>query len=190
MKFVLASTSSVYGHGPRPFREDQPTDRPLSPYAASKKAAEILCFTYHQLFSLDVTVLRYFTVYGPAGRPDMSILRFVRWLVEDTPLVLYGDGAQRRDFTYVDDVAEGTVKPLVPLGYEIINLGVDRPVSVLEHPGSYQGSGRIGWMARPSGKTSVASGGRSCDVGGHRQGEASTRLVPDDATSRRVERVR
>jgi UDP-glucuronate 4-epimerase len=146
MKFVLASTSSVYGHGPRPFREDQPTDRPLSPYAASKKAAEILCFTYHQLFSLDVTVLRYFTVYGPAGRPDMSIFRFVRWLVEDTPLVLYGDGAQKRDFTYVDDVAEGTVKALVPLGYEIINLGVDRPVSILEVIKVLEEL--VGWRAR------------------------------------------
>jgi UDP-glucuronate 4-epimerase len=131
-KFVLASTSSVYAGGPRPFREDQPTDRPLSPYAASKKAAEELCFTYHRLFSLDITVLRYFTVYGPAGRPDMSIFRFVRWLTEDMPLTLYGDGSQQRDFTYVDDIADGTVKALVPVGYEIVNLGSDRPVSILD----------------------------------------------------------
>ena len=129
-KFVLASTSSLYGDGPRPFREDQPTDRPLSPYAASKKAAEALCYTYHRLYGLDVTVLRYFTVYGPAGRPDMSIFRFVRWIAEGEPLVLHGDGTQERDFTYVDDAARGTLLALRPVGYEVINLGSDRPVSL------------------------------------------------------------
>jgi len=84
-KFVLASTSSVYGEAERPFREDGVTDRPLSPYAASKKAAEALCYTYHYLHGLDVTVLRYFTVYGPAGRPDMSIFRFIKWIAEGNP---------------------------------------------------------------------------------------------------------
>jgi UDP-glucuronate 4-epimerase len=127
-KFVLASTSSVYGEAARPFREEVATDRPLSPYAASKKAAEALCYTYHHLCGLDVTIFRYFTVYGPAGRPDMSIFRFVRWMVENEPLILYGDGTQERDFTYVDDIARGTVLGLKPLGYEIINLGSDRPV--------------------------------------------------------------
>ena len=130
-KVVLASTSSVYGDGERPFREDQPTDRPLSPYASSKKAAETLCYTYHRQGGLDVTVLRYFTVYGPAGRPDMSIFRFVRWIAEEQPLVLYGDGLQERDFTYVDDIARGTVAALRPLGFEVINLGSDRPASLL-----------------------------------------------------------
>lgn len=130
-KFVLASTSSLYGaKNPRPFREDAKTDEPLSPYAASKKAAEALCYTYHHLYGLDVTVLRYFTVYGPAGRPDMSIFRFVKWIAENEPLILYGDGTQERDFTYVEDIARGTVLGLKPLGYEIINLGSDRPVSL------------------------------------------------------------
>lgn len=129
-KFVLASTSSLYGDGPRPFREDQPTDRPLSPYAASKKAAEVLCHAYHHLYGLDVTVLRYFTVYGPAGRPDMSVFRFVRWIAEGEAVVLHGDGSQERDFTFVDDVARGTLLALRPAGYEVINLGSDRPVSV------------------------------------------------------------
>jgi nucleoside-diphosphate-sugar epimerase len=129
-KFVLASTSSVYAGGARPFREDQPTDRPLSPYAASKKAAEALCYTYHGLFGLDVSVLRYFTVYGPAGRPDMSIFRFIRWISEGEPLLLYGDGSQERDFTYVDDVAQGTLLALKPLGYEVMNIGSDRPASI------------------------------------------------------------
>jgi nucleoside-diphosphate-sugar epimerase len=129
-KYVLASTSSLYGNNERPFREDQPTDRPFSPYASSKKGAETLCYTYHHLYGLDITVLRYFTVYGPAGRPDMSIFRFIRWIAEDEPIQLFGDGLQERDFTYVDDIARGTVAALKPLGYEIINLGGDRPVSL------------------------------------------------------------
>jgi len=129
-KYVLASTSSLYGNNERPFREDQPTDRPLSPYAASKKGAETLCYTYHHLYGLDITVLRYFTVYGPAGRPDMSIFRFIRWIAEGEPIQVFGDGLQERDFTYVDDIARGTIAGLKPLGYEIINLGGDRPVSL------------------------------------------------------------
>ena len=130
-KFVLASTSSLYGeHNPAPYREDANTDRPLSPYAASKKAAEALCHTYHYLHGLDVTVLRYFTVYGPAGRPDMSLFRFVRWISEGQPVMIYGDGHQSRDFTYVDDIAHGTIAGLRPLGYEIVNLGSDRPVAL------------------------------------------------------------
>jgi len=132
-KFVLASTSSLYGaNNPLPFREDANTDGPLSPYAASKKAAEALCYTYHHLYGLDITVLRYFTVYGPAGRPDMSVFRFIRWIAEGEPLYLYGDGSQSRDFTYVDDIAEGTLRALKPLGYEIINLGSDHPFSLRE----------------------------------------------------------
>ncbi len=130
-KFVLASTSSLYGaRNTRPFGEDADTDEPLSPYAASKKAAETLCYAYHHIHGLDVTVFRYFTVYGPAGRPDMSIFRFVRWIAENEPLTLYGDGTQERDFTYVDDIARGTLLGLKPLGYEIINLGSDRPVKL------------------------------------------------------------
>lgn len=129
-KFIQASTSSLYGNAARPFQEDQPTDRPLSPYAASKKAAETLCYTYHALHGMDVTVLRYFTVYGPAGRPDMSIFRFVQRIAEGGPVPLYGDGTQERDFTYVEDIAGGTVRALRPMGHEIINLGSDRPVTV------------------------------------------------------------
>jgi len=128
-KFLLASTSSLYGaHNPVPFREDADTNRPLSPYAASKKAAETLAFTYHYLYGLDVSIPRYFTVYGPAGRPDMSIFRFVRRIAEGERIVVFGDGTQERDFTYVDDIARGTIAALQPCGYEIINLGGDRPV--------------------------------------------------------------
>jgi nucleoside-diphosphate-sugar epimerase len=132
-KFVLSSTSSLYGKdNTMPYREDQNTDHPLSPYAASKKAAEALCYTYHYLYELDVTVFRYFTVYGPAGRPDMSLFRFTQWISEGRPVLLYGDGTQKRDFTYVDDIARGTIAGLQPLGYEVINLGSDTPVAIID----------------------------------------------------------
>jgi UDP-glucuronate 4-epimerase len=127
-KFVLSSTSSLYGgDNPRPYTETANTDRPLSPYAASKKAAEVMCYTYHYLHGIDVTVLRYFTVYGPAGRPDMSLFRFVQWIREGRTVHVFGDGRQERDFTYVDDVARGTVAALKPVGYEVVNLGSDEP---------------------------------------------------------------
>ena len=129
-RFVLASTSSLYGrHNPRPFREDADTDSPLSPYAASKKAAEAMSHSYHALHGLDVTVLRFFTVYGPAGRPDMSLFRFVQWISEGREVTVFGDGSQQRDFTYVDDVANGVVAALAAgSGYEVVNLGSDRPI--------------------------------------------------------------
>jgi UDP-glucuronate 4-epimerase len=130
-KFVLASTSSLYGaHNTVPFSEDADTSQPLSPYTASKKAAEVLAFSYHHLHKIDVSVLRYFTVYGPAGRPDMSVFRFIRQIAEGEPIVLFGDGEQKRDFTYVDDVARGTVAAVMPLGFEVINLGGDRLTSM------------------------------------------------------------
>lgn len=128
-KFLLASTSSLYGEkNPVPYREDADTNRSLSPYSASKKAAETLAYTYHHLYGIDVSIPRYFTVYGPAGRPDMSVFRFIRRISEGEPIVVFGDGTQQRDFTYVDDIARGTVAALRPLGYEVMNLGGDRPV--------------------------------------------------------------
>lgn len=130
-KLILASTSGLYGaHTPLPFREDAKTDTPLSPYAASKKAAEELCYVYHHLYGLDITVLRYFTVYGPAGRPDMSIFRFVRNIIEGLPLIIYGDGTQTRSFTYIDDIARGTIAALPLKGYEIVNLGSSKAVNL------------------------------------------------------------
>ncbi|MCK4910290.1 MAG: GDP-mannose 4,6-dehydratase [Thermodesulfovibrionales bacterium] len=122
-KIATASTSSLYAGQPLPFTEDLAVNTPISPYAATKKAAEAMSYTYHHLFGLDVSVLRYFTVYGPAGRPDMSPFRFTKWIDEGTPIELFGDGSQSRDFTHVDDIAEGTIRALKPLGYEIINLG-------------------------------------------------------------------
>ncbi|ACO04490.1 MAG TPA: nucleotide sugar epimerase [Persephonella sp.] len=130
-KMVLASTSSLYAGQPMPFKEDLPVNTPISPYAASKKAAEVMAYTYHYLYGLDITVVRYFTVYGPAGRPDMSIFRFIKWIDEGKPIKLFGDGSQARDFTYVDDIAKGTVLAMKNLGYEIINLGGGKnPISL------------------------------------------------------------
>jgi UDP-glucuronate 4-epimerase len=123
-KFILASTSGLYGSkNPMPFKEDAGTDHPLQPYAASKKGAEALCYTYHYLYNIDVTVFRYFTVYGPAGRPDMVMFRFTQWINEGRAVRINGDGEQSRGFTYLDDIARGTILGLKPLGYEIINLG-------------------------------------------------------------------
>jgi len=129
-KFLLASTSSIYGESEMPFREDQKTDFQLSPYAASKKGAESLAYTYHYLYGIDITIPRYFTVYGPAGRPDMSIFKFIHRIAEGLPIPVYGDGSQERDFTYIDDIARGSIAALKPLGFEVINLGSDRPVKL------------------------------------------------------------
>lgn len=132
-KYVLASTSSLYAGQPMPFVETLPVNTPISPYAASKKGAEVLAYTYHFLYGLDVSVVRYFTVYGPAGRPDMSVFRFIQWIDRQQPIELYGDGTQSRDFTFVDDIARGTIRAMKPLGYEIINLGGgNKPTSLLE----------------------------------------------------------
>jgi nucleoside-diphosphate-sugar epimerase len=132
-KFVLASTSSLYGKDhATPYREDMNTDRQLSPYAATKKAAEAMSYTYHFLHKLDISVLRYFTVYGPAGRPDMTPLRFVQRIREGRPITVFGDGSQSRDFTYVDDIARGTISALRPVGHETFNLGSDEPLKLSE----------------------------------------------------------
>jgi len=122
-KHVLASTSSLYAGQPQPYTETAPVNTPISPYAASKKAAEVMAYVHNHLYGIDTTVVRYFTVFGPAGRPDMSIFRFIRWIDTGEPIQLFGDGEQSRDFTYVDDIAAGTIAAMRPLGYEIINLG-------------------------------------------------------------------
>jgi UDP-glucuronate 4-epimerase len=130
-KFVQASSSSVYGDkNPMPYREDANTDQPLQPYAASKKASEVLSYAYHYLHGVDVTIFRYFTVYGPAARPDMAMFRFAQWITEGRPVKINGDGNQTRGFTYVDDIARGTIQGLQPVGYEIINLGGHEQISM------------------------------------------------------------
>ncbi|MFZ2098880.1 MAG: NAD-dependent epimerase/dehydratase family protein [Anaerolineales bacterium] len=132
-KFILASTSSVYGSdAPLPTPETYSSNLPLQVYAATKKSAEVLCHVYHFLYSLDVTVFRYFTVYGPAPRPDMVMFRFTQWISEGRTVKVYGDGEQSRGFTYLDDIARGTILGLKPLGYEIINLGGHEVIKINE----------------------------------------------------------
>ena len=130
-KFLMASTSSIYGANPvYPTPEDADSDHPLQPYAASKKGAEALAHSYHFLYDLDVSVVRYFTVYGPAGRPDLALFRFTQWIIEDRPVQIYGSGEQSRGFTYLDDIARGTIAALKPLGYEVINLGGHEVITI------------------------------------------------------------
>lgn len=132
-KFLLASTSSIYGaNPPYPTPETASSSEPLQPYAASKKGAEVLAHSYHYLYNIDVSVVRYFTVYGPAGRPDLAIFRFVQWISEGRPVLVNGDGKQSRGFTFVDDIARGTIAALKPMGYEIINLGGHEVITINE----------------------------------------------------------
>lgn len=130
-KIVLASTSSLYGNKTSPpHLETADTDHPLQPYAASKKGAEVMAHAYHHLFDIDVTIFRYFTVYGPAGRPDMVMFRFCKWIAEGQKVFVTGDGTQTRGFTYVDDIARGTIQGLKPVGYDVINLGGHEVISI------------------------------------------------------------
>lgn len=133
-RFVFASSSSVYGADtPAPFREDTPADRPISPYAATKRAAELACHTYHHLYGLPVACLRLFTVYGPRQRPDLAIHGFTRRIARDEPIRVFGDGRSARDYTYVADTVAGFLGALdrrEPLGYEIVNLGNSHPISL------------------------------------------------------------
>jgi nucleoside-diphosphate-sugar epimerase len=132
-KFILASTSSIYGaNPPLPTTEEADSSHPLQIYAASKKAAEVMAYTYHHLFGLDATVFRFFTVYGPAGRPDMVMFRFTQWIAEGKKVQITGDGSQMRGFTFVDDIARGVLAGLNPMGYEIINLGGHETVTINE----------------------------------------------------------
>ena len=132
-KLVMASTSSIYGaDAPLPTPETVSSDHPLQAYAATKKGAEVLCHAYHYLHGLDVTIFRYFTVYGPAPRPDMVMFRFTQWITEGRTVRVNGDGEQSRGFTYVDDIARGTLLGLKPLGYEIINLGGHEVIKINE----------------------------------------------------------
>jgi len=129
-KLVCASTSSVYGENELPLSENNRSDHPISPYAASKKGAEALAYSYHYLYGIDITIPRFFTVYGPAGRPDMVIFKFIHYISEGLPITVYGDGNQLRDYTYIDDIAKGAMASLKPLGFEVINLGSDCPIKL------------------------------------------------------------
>jgi len=130
-KFIMASTSSIYGEDPPyPTPETASSSEPLQPYAASKKGAEAMCHAYHYLHGIDVSILRFFTVYGPAGRPDLAHLRFVQWIHEGRPVRVNGNGEHSRGFTYIDDIARGTILALKPVGYEVFNLGGHEVITV------------------------------------------------------------
>jgi UDP-glucuronate 4-epimerase len=130
-KFIVASTSSIYGEDPPyPTPESASSSEPLQPYAASKKGAEAMAHAYHHLYDIDVSVVRFFTVYGPAGRPDLSIFRFVQWISEGRPVRVNGDGEQSRGFTYIDDIARGVIAALKPVGHEVINLGGHEVITI------------------------------------------------------------
>ncbi|HWR41106.1 MAG TPA: NAD-dependent epimerase/dehydratase family protein [Patescibacteria group bacterium] len=134
-KLLFASSSSVYGGNEQvPFSEDDPVARPLSPYAATKAAGELLCHTYSYLYGMQILCLRFFTVYGPRQRPDMAIHKFARLIDREQPLPMFGDGEQRRDFTYIDDIVAGLLAALAydDSRYEIFNLGNSATVSLRE----------------------------------------------------------
>ncbi len=138
-KYILASTSSLYAGKKMPFVETLDVSEPISPYAATKKSAEVMAYTYHHLYGIDVSIVRYFTVYGPLSRPDMAQLRFMLWIDQEKEIQLYGDGTQSRDFTYVDDIAKGTILAEKKLGFEIINLGGgNNPIEVNQMIQTYE----------------------------------------------------
>jgi len=132
-KFVFASSSSVYGANKKvPFEESDPVDNPISPYAATKKAGELVCYTYHSLYDIDVSSLRFFTVYGPRQRPDMAIHKFTRLIYERKPIPIFGSGKSRRDYTYYSDIVQGILGAIsFCKGYNIYNLGESRTIELL-----------------------------------------------------------
>ncbi len=133
-KFIFASSSSVYGNNKKvPFLEIDPVDFPISPYAATKKAGELLCYNYHHLYGISIACLRFFTVYGPRQRPEMAIHSFIRSIARDETITMYGDGITSRDYTYVDDIVLGILLSIEKeLGYEIFNLGNSYPVRLID----------------------------------------------------------
>ena len=133
-KLIFASSSSVYGGNKKiPFSENDIVDRPISPYAATKKAGELICYTYSHLFNISVYCYRFFTVYGPRQRPEMAIYKFTKLITEEKPIEIFGDGTSSRDYTYVEDIVDVIASNLENVkGYEIINLGNSNPVKVTE----------------------------------------------------------
>lgn len=134
-EIIYASSSSVYGnHEKIPFSENDPLEKPISPYAATKKANELLAYTYHHLYGMNMVGLRFFTVYGERGRPDMSPYIFANAIINQTPLRRFGDGSSRRDFTYIGDIVSGITACIgKKLGYEVINLGNSDSISLQEY---------------------------------------------------------
>ncbi len=133
-KFIFASSSSVYGENKKvPFCEDDLVDHPISPYAATKKAGELLCYTYHHLYKLPVTCLRFFTVYGPRQRPDMAIHKFTRGIYFGNKITMYGDGTTQRDYTFISDIIDGICRSIDNChSYHIYNLGESQTIKLVD----------------------------------------------------------
>ena len=131
-KMIFAGSSSVYGNNPKvPFSESDNVDNPISPYAATKKAGELMCHTYHHLFGMDITCLRFFTVYGARQRPDLAIHKFTRLIEEGKPIPVFGDGSMMRDHTYIGDIISGVMRAIEKCGgFHIYNLGESQPISL------------------------------------------------------------
>lgn len=129
-RFVFASSSSVYGNNTKvPFAEDDNVDYPISPYAATKKAGELICHTWHHIYQMHITCLRFFTVYGPRQRPDLAIHKFARLITDGEPIPVFGDGSMKRDFTYIDDIIQGVTAATDHCeGYNVYNLGESQPI--------------------------------------------------------------
>lgn len=133
-KMVIASSSSVYGNNKKvPFSESDPVDHPISPYAATKKACELICHTYHHLFDMDIFALRFFTVYGPRQRPDLAIRKFAKLISNGKEIKMFGDGSTSRDYTYIEDILQGVIASIDRCkGYEVFNLGESKPILLKE----------------------------------------------------------
>lgn len=131
-RFIFASSSSVYGNNRKiPFHEDDRVDHPISPYAATKKAGELICHTFHHLYGLPITCLRFFTVYGPRCRPDLAIARFTSLIDQGRPVPMFGDGSMRRDFTHISDILDGVCRAIERChGFHVYNLGESRPIEL------------------------------------------------------------
>ena len=123
--FIFGSSSSVYGINQKvPFSEDDEVNQPISPYATTKRSGELLCYNYHHLYDMNIACLRFFTVYGPAQRPEMAIHKFTDLLARGEEIPMYGDGSSRRDYTFIDDIIDGVVASLdLAPPFEILNLG-------------------------------------------------------------------
>ncbi len=163
-RFIFGSSSSVYGINRKvPFSESDPVTQPISPYAATKRAGELICHVYHRLYGMPTVCLRFFTVYGPRQRPDLAIHKFTRLIAEDRPIPVYGDGTSRRDYTYCSDVVDGITAAMVldpdSLGFEIINLGNSKPVELRQLIGHIERAlgreARIEWLPDQPGDVPV-----------------------------------
>jgi len=160
-KFVFASSSSVYGNNKKvPFSESDPVDNPISPYAATKKTGELICYTYSALYSISISCLRFFTVYGPRQRPDMAIHKFTKLIAAGKDIPIYGDGKSKRDFTYISDIIAGVVRSLERCtGYHIYNLGESSVVGLMELIGLIESNldqkAKIKWLAPQPGDVAI-----------------------------------